>query len=74
MRSCFMALRKFVNSEQCAQVLVWSIADHVTTLTATGKMHNAVKGEKLQHRTKLEACIPPRNASATLSQAGVWVH
>jgi hypothetical protein len=46
------------------QVLVWSIADHVTTLTATGKMHNAVKGEKLKNRTKLEvrnllkACLP----------------
>ena len=36
------------------QVLVWSIADHVTTLTATGKMHNAAKGEKLKNRTKLE--------------------
>ena len=45
--------------QQCAQVLVWSIADHVTTLTATGKMHNAVKGERLQHRTKLEVQARP---------------
>ena len=48
------------------QVLVWSIADHVTTLTATGKMHNAVKGEKLKNRTKLEVgkhCVPCRICS-----------
>ena len=50
---------------------MWSIADHVTTLTATGKMHNAVKGEELQHRTKLEVRVQSRNAAAMLWKAGV---
>lgn len=40
------------------QVLIWSIADHVTSLTMTGSKDNATKGVKLQHRTKLEARSP----------------
>ncbi len=54
-----MPLHQLSATKRCAQVLVWSIADHVTTLTATGKMHNAVKGERLQNRTKLEVQAPP---------------
>jgi len=52
-------------------VLVWSIADHVTTLTATGKMHNAVKGERLQNRTKLEVQAPPSTLRHRFAKAGM---
>lgn len=55
------------------QVLVWSIADHITTLTATGKMHNAVKGEKLQHRIKLEVQCSLCIHNKAVVQAPVWL-
>ena len=51
------SLTTVLNTPLPMQVLVWNIEDHVTTLTATGKMHNAVKGEKLQNRTKLEVRV-----------------
>ena len=39
------------------QVLIWSIADHVTSLTASGGKGNGPKGEKLAHRIKLEVRV-----------------